>query len=142
MKKDVANIKKRTIEKKRNIKYNYPYIINMRGNNIELKLVYNEKDGTLDGIVYDKKIHKILMELLRDFGKYNIPMTVQEYRKRKPESRTLKVIFSKAGGNASKNAISNKISLPSKWVSEMGLTKSKRSVNITYDGDRIIIEKK
>lgn len=142
MKKDVANIKKRTIEKKRNVKYNYPYTINMRGNNIELKLVYNEKDGTLDGIVYDKKIHKILMELLRDFGKYNIPMTVQEYRKRKPESRTLKVIFSKAGGNASKNAISNKISLPSKWVSEMGLTKSKRSVNITYDGDRIIIEKK
>ena len=40
MKKDVANIKKRTIEKKRNIKYNYPYIINMRGNNIELKIFF------------------------------------------------------------------------------------------------------
>lgn len=142
MKKDVANIKKKTIEKKRNIKYNYPYKIVMGGKNIELKLVYNEKDGTLDGIVYDKKIHKVLMELLRDFGKYNIPLTVQEYRKRNPESRTLKVIFSKAGGNASKNAISNKISIPNKWVSEMGMTKSKRNVKVTYDGDRIIIEKK
>ena len=142
IKRDVANIKKKTIEKKRAIKYMYPYTIEMDDKGVELKLVYSEKDGTLDGIVYEKKIHKIQMELLRDFGKYNIPLTVQEYRKRKPESRTLKVIFSKAGGNASKNAISNKLSLPSKWVSEMGLTKSKRTVKVTYDGDRIIIEKK
>lgn len=142
MKRDVANIKKKTIEKKRNIKYNYPYKINIGGNSVELKLVYNEKDGTLDGIVYEKKNHKILMELLRDFGRYNIPLTVQEYRKRNPETRALKVIFSKAGGNASKNAVSNKITLPNKWISEMGMTKSKRSVKVTYDGDRIIIEKK
>lgn len=142
MKRDVANIKKKTIEKKRNVKYNYPYTIEMNGNSVELKLVYNEKDGTLDGLVYEKKNHKVLMELLRDFGKYNIPLTVQEYRKRNPETRTLKVIFSKAGGNASKNAVSNKISIPNKWVSEMGMTKSKRSVRVTYDGNRIIIEKK
>ena len=142
MKRDVANIKKKTIEKKRNIKYNYPYIIEINGNGVELKLVYNEKDGTLDGLVYEKNNHQVLMELLRDFGKYNIPLTVQEYRKRNPETRTLKVIFSKAGGNASKSAVSNKISIPNKWVSEMGMTKSKRSVRVTYDGNRIIIEKK
>ncbi|MBQ8997203.1 MAG: AbrB/MazE/SpoVT family DNA-binding domain-containing protein [Clostridium sp.] len=51
-------------------------------------------------------------------------------------------MFNKAGGNASKNSISNKISIPSKWVKEMGLTKTNRSVKVTYDGDKIIIEKK
>lgn len=142
MKKDVANIKKKTIEKKRNIKFYYPYKIDILGESFELKLVYDEKDGTLDGIVYEKKIHRVLMEVLKNFGKYNIPLNIKEYRVRNPETRYLKVMFNKAGGNASKNAISNKISLPTKWVSEMGMTKSNRTVRVTYDGERIIIEKK
>lgn len=129
------------IEKNRYIKYYYPYAINMGNNIFEIKLVYNEKDGTLDGIVYEKKIHKLLMHILRDFSQYNIPLTVNEYRKLNPESRKLKVMFNKAGGNASKNAISNKISLPSKWVYELGITKSNRSVTVTCDGEKIIIEK-
>ena len=82
------------------------------------------------------------MEVLKNFGKYNIPLNIKEYRMRNPETRYLKVMFNKAGGNASKNAISNKISLPTKWVSEMGMTKSNRTVRVTYDGERIIIEKK
>ena len=142
MKKDVANIKKKTIEKKRSIKFYYPYKIDILGESFELKLVYDEKDGTLDGIVYEKKIHRVLMEVLKDFGKYNIPLNIKEYRMRNPETRFLKVMFNKAGGNASKNAISNKISLPTKWVSEMGMTKSNRTLRVTYDGERIIIEKK
>lgn len=142
MKKDVANIKKKTIEKKRSIKFYYPYKIDILGESFELKLVYDEKDGTLDGIVYEKKIHRVLMEVLKNFGKYNIPLNIKEYRMRNPETRFLKVMFNKAGGNASKNAISNKISLPTKWVSEMGMTKSNRTVRVTYDGERIIIEKK
>lgn len=142
MKKDVANIKKKTIEKKRSIKFYYPYKIDILGESFELKLVYDEKDGTLDGIVYEKKIHRVLMEVLKNFGKYNIPLNIKEYRMRNPETRYLKVMFNKAGGNASKNAISNKISLPTKWVSEMGMTKSNRTVRVTYDGERIIIEKK
>lgn len=141
MKRDVANIKKKTIEKNRNIKYVYPYKIDLLGNTVEINLVYNEKDGTLDGIVYDKKIHRVLMHILSDFTQYNIPLTVAEYRKINPEVRVLKIMFNKAGGNASKNSISNKMSIPSKWVKEMGITKSNRSVKVTYDGDRIIIEK-
>lgn len=142
MKKDVANIKKKTIEKKRNVKFYYSYKIDILGESFELKLVYNEKDGTLDGIVYEKKIHRVLMEVLKNFGKYNIPLNIKEYRMRNPETRYLKVMFNKAGGNASRNAISNKISLPTRWVSEMGMTKSNRTVCVTYDGERIIIEKK
>ena len=142
MKKDVANIKKKTIEKNRYVKYYYPYKINIANNVFEIKLVYNEKDGTLDGIIYEKNMQKVLMHILRDFSQYNIPLTVKEYRKLHPEARTLKVMFNKAGGNASKNSISNKISLPSKWVSEMGMTTSQRTVKVTYDGEKIIIEKK
>lgn len=142
MKRDVANIKKKTIEKNRYIKYSYPYKIEIAEKIFEIKLVYSEKDGTLDGIVYDRKMHKLLMHILRDFSQYNIPLTVSEYRKTNPETRILNIMFNKAGGNASKNSISNKISIPSKWVKEMGLTKTNRSVKVTYDGDKIIIEKK
>lgn len=55
--------------------------------------------------------------------------------------RTLKIMFNKAGGTASKNSYSPKISLPKKWTDEMGLTLDDREVNVEFDGKRIIIEK-
>lgn len=56
------------------------------------------------------------------------------------ESRKLKIIFSKAGGNASENARSTKIALPVTWVRGLGLTIDNREVKTTYDGEKIIIE--
>lgn len=141
MKRDVANIRKRVIEQNRTIKCFYPYKIKIGEKEIELKLVYNEDGGLLDGFVYEREYHQILMVVLRDFSKLNIPLTVCEYRAKNPESRILRVMFNKAGGNASKNAISNKMSLPSKWVSEMGMTKEDRKVLVTFDGGKIVIEK-
>lgn len=59
------------------------------------------------------------------------------------ETRTLKVIFSKAGGNASKNALATKISLPKKWIDEMDLTKDDRCVDVTFNNnDKSITIKK
>lgn len=142
MKKDIANIKKKTIDKKVNIKFYYPYEVEVFNEVYELKLVYNENDGTLDGIVYEKSIHRILTEVLNNFSDYSIPLNVTDYRKRIPETRYLKVMFNKAGGNASKNAISNKMSLPTRWVSEIGFSKNDRVAKVTYDGNKIIIEKK
>ena len=56
------------------------------------------------------------------------------------EKRNLKIMFSKSGGTASKNAQVTRIALPVKWIRELGLTVDNREVEITYDGKKIVIE--
>lgn len=58
------------------------------------------------------------------------------------EQRNLKVSCCKAGGNASKNALSYKLTLPVAWIKEMGIDSESREVIATFDGNKIIIEKK
>lgn len=53
------------------------------------------------------------------------------------EKRIAKIIVGSAGGTAGKNARTYKISLPTKWVSEMNLTDAK--IEMHYDGEKIII---
>ena len=54
----------------------------------------------------------------------------------------LKVMFNKAGGNSGKNSINTRISLPKIWVDEMGITPEDREVEVTFEKNKIIIEKK
>lgn len=56
------------------------------------------------------------------------------------EQRILRVMFNKAGGNASKNSLSSRISIPKKWLNIMGVTKECREVLMSFDGNKIIIE--
>ena len=53
------------------------------------------------------------------------------------ERRIAKLIVGKAGGTAGKDSKTYKVSLPSKWVTELGLADSK--MEMTFDGERIII---
>ena len=53
------------------------------------------------------------------------------------ERRIAKLIVGKAGGTAGKDSKTYKVSLPSKWVAELGLTDSK--MEISFDGERIMI---
>ena len=53
------------------------------------------------------------------------------------ERRIAKLIVGKAGGTAGKDSKTYKVSLPSKWVAELGLADSK--MEITFDGERIMI---
>lgn len=53
------------------------------------------------------------------------------------ERRIAKVIVGKAGGTAGKDAKTYKVSLPSKWVTELGLAQSQ--IEMTYDGERITL---
>lgn len=55
------------------------------------------------------------------------------------EERKAKIIFTKAGGNASKNAYNCKISLPKKWIDAMKVTPDRRAVKVTFDGVEISI---
>ena len=53
------------------------------------------------------------------------------------EKRIAKLIVGKAGGTASKDSKTYKVSLPTKWIAELSLTDSK--MEIAFDGERIII---
>lgn len=53
------------------------------------------------------------------------------------ERRISKIIIGSAGGNAGKSSKNYKVSLPSKWINEMGLSEQK--IDICFDGNKIII---
>lgn len=58
------------------------------------------------------------------------------------EERKAKVIFNKSGGTATgKKAITNRITIPTSWINEMGISLDERNVSIKFDGVKIVIEK-
>lgn len=57
------------------------------------------------------------------------------------ESRNLKIMYNKSGGTASKNSYSPKVSIPKKWLDKMEVTMDNRDVKLSFDGEKIIIEK-
>ena len=57
------------------------------------------------------------------------------------EKRTLRVIFNKSGGNASKNSFTTRITVPKSWLDEMSVTQDNREIVATFDGMSITIRK-
>ena len=55
------------------------------------------------------------------------------------EKRGGRIITGRAGGTAGKNAMTYKVSLPSAWVREMGLSGEERQIELSFDGQRIIL---
>ena len=55
------------------------------------------------------------------------------------EHRTGKIIVSSAGGTAASSSKTYKVSIPSLWIREMGLSDSKRNVEFMFDGNCIYI---
>ena len=51
------------------------------------------------------------------------------------------IMFAKAGGTAGKNSKNYKISLPADMVRELGVTEEDRSVTLTCEDGKIMIEK-
>ena len=51
------------------------------------------------------------------------------------------VIFNKAGGNASKNAMTYKINIPADMIRELGVTEEDRSVTLTCENGVLTIKK-
>lgn len=58
------------------------------------------------------------------------------------EQRIVNVIIQAPGGTAAKNSNTYKLSLPSSWVKEMGISEDDRQVEMKFDGTSIIITKK
>lgn len=57
------------------------------------------------------------------------------------EKRNLKAIVAKAGGNAGSDSLNYKMTIPSKWANELGITKDSRNLKVTFDGSKITVEK-
>ncbi len=58
------------------------------------------------------------------------------------EQRKAKLIIGKSGGTAAGKANNYKVSLPTKWVEDMGINSSDRELDIIYDGNEIRIRKR
>lgn len=58
------------------------------------------------------------------------------------EIRKANIIVGSAGGNTSKSSNNYKISIPNQWINEMGISKDNKEVNISFDGEKIVISKK
>ena len=57
------------------------------------------------------------------------------------EERIAKVSFNKSGGTARGTAITNRITIPTKWIKELGITEDDREVKLILEKSKIIIEK-
>ena len=55
------------------------------------------------------------------------------------EKRMGKVNISTAGGTAAKGAKTCKVTIPTTWLTAMGITEQQREVELTFDGTRIVI---
>ena len=53
------------------------------------------------------------------------------------EKRPLRIIFNKSGGSG----MTTRLTLPKKWIDEMGITPEKREVNAIFEDGKIIIQK-
>ncbi|WP_315169467.1 AbrB/MazE/SpoVT family DNA-binding domain-containing protein [Metaclostridioides mangenotii] len=53
-------------------------------------------------------------------------------------SRILKVLFSKSGSGST----TTKITLPITWIKEMGINEDSREVEVTFEDNKITIQKK
>ncbi len=58
------------------------------------------------------------------------------------EMRSGKIIISSAGGTASKGAKTYKVSLPSAWINSLELSENNREIELSFDGEKIVITPK
>ena len=57
------------------------------------------------------------------------------------EERIAKVSFNKSGGTARGTAITNRVTIPTSWIKELGITEDDREVKLILEKSKIIIEK-
>lgn len=58
------------------------------------------------------------------------------------QERIAKVIFNKSGGTSKGLAITNRVTIPTSWIKQLGVTAENREVKLILEDDRIIIEKR
>ena len=57
------------------------------------------------------------------------------------EERIAKVSFNKSGGTARGTAITNRITIPTSWIKQLGITEDDRQVKLKLINNQIVVEK-
>ena len=57
------------------------------------------------------------------------------------KERIVKVTFNKSGGTAKGKAVTNRVTIPTSWIKELGITEEDREVVIKLIDNKIVIEK-
>lgn len=57
------------------------------------------------------------------------------------EKRNAKISITRAGGNASKNSLKYKVTIPTVWAQSMEISLNNRDIELVLDKDQIIIKK-
>ena len=91
---------------------------------------------------YNDSNKNIVTPVILNLDTYSIPRTIQQYYKSNPLVKDAVVTWNLAGGNASQNAVSNKVSIPKRWLDIMDISEDDRSIRMIFNGQRITIEKK
>lgn len=56
------------------------------------------------------------------------------------DKRITKLIVNKSGGTASKGGKTYRVTIPNTWIEQLGLSENNRDINISFVGDKIVIE--
>ena len=123
------------IEKDVKVEYAYEYILEIDNKEFELELIYN-KDKTLKGFVYNNN-KNLFQYIFKNMNSLNIPKTVQDYFQQFFIVKDTSVTWTNAGGNSSQNSISNKVSIPRKWLELMDIDEDNRDIRMIFDGEKI-----
>ena len=57
------------------------------------------------------------------------------------QERIVKVSFNKSGGTARGKAVTNRVTIPTSWIKQLGITEEDREIKLILEDDKIIIEK-
>ena len=57
------------------------------------------------------------------------------------QERIVKVSFNKSGGTARGNAVTNRVTIPTSWIKQLGITEEDREIKLILEDHKIIIEK-
>lgn len=57
------------------------------------------------------------------------------------ETRNMRCMINKVGGNAGSGAVNYRVSLPSAWAAAMNISKENPELVMTFDGKKITIER-
>ena len=58
------------------------------------------------------------------------------------EKRILRCLINKAGGNSGAGSKTYRTTLPATWMKELGVSEADRELELTFDGEKIIIRKR
>lgn len=57
------------------------------------------------------------------------------------ETRILRCLINKAGGNSGAGSKTYRTTLPSAWIKELGISEEDRDLELSFDGKQIVIKK-